>query len=174
MKIYLFDIAVYRLTEEAYFKDLNKYVKKRIPDYDIEEFLMRVVRDPTDQDAQRVMSEASFHSVEFGGGWRYNEIIGYIRIFKYGSQIRAEYWQTNNKRIVKSRRKLFIIKDNKIVPEVTIKDLLSSSAIAESINLCVLNCKNKLKNRFLDLAEYNTFIKYVDWVSFFEKNSIKS
>jgi hypothetical protein len=172
MKKYLFDIAVYRLSEEAYSKDQINNVKKRIPGYEPEELLMRLVRDPNDKDARITMSNASFHNIEFGGGWRYNEIIGYIRIFRENNQIRAEYWQTNKKRIVKSRKKLFIRIDSKIVPEVNIKDVFSSSEISDAIDLCVDKCRdkftNKFKNRHLDLVEYNTIFKTVNWVKAFE------
>lgn len=161
MKYYLFEIPVYRLTEEAYSKKQNEYVAKRVGDYDSEKLLLQSVKPEGGEEARRKLSEASFWCGEFGGGWRYNEIIGYIRVYKYGSQIRAEYWQNDVTRIVKTRNKKFVIKNRKLVPEVGIKN----GDIGAAIDLCVNECKNKLNNRYLDLDIYNLVLRHVNWKS---------
>ncbi len=164
MKLHLFEISVYRLAEKAYSKKQREYVNKHVGDYDSEKLLFQVIKDHHNDDARRKIRDASFWFKEYGGGWRYNEIIGYLRIYKYGSQIRAEYWQNDVKRIVKSRKKKFVIKDRKLVPEVSIKN----GDIGAAIDLCVNECKNKLTNRYLDLETYELVLRDVNWKSVLE------
>ena len=161
MKHHLFEIHVYRLTEEAYSKKQNEYVIKQVGDYDSEKLLFQSVKPEGGEEARRKINEASYWFGEFGGGWRYNEIIGYIRVYKYGSQVRAEYWQNDVKRIVKTRKKKFVTKNRKLVPEISIKN----GDIGEAIELCVNECKNKLKNRYLDLGTYDLVLRHVNWKS---------
>jgi hypothetical protein len=161
MKVHLFEIPVYRLTKETYAKKQNEYVKKNVGDYNSAELLILSAKSLGDNEAIKKILDASFWFNKFGGGWRYNEIIGYLRIYKYGSQIRAEYWQNDVKKIVKTRRKKFIIKDQKLVPEVNIKN----GDIGAAIDICVNDCKAKLRTRYLDLETYDLIIRNVDWKS---------
>lgn len=164
MKQHLFDITVYRIPKELYSKQQNDYVKKNIPDYDADELFANVHDDKTKQK----INEASYYFKDFGGGWRYNEIIGYLRIHKFGNQIRAEYWQTDAKRIVKTRKKQFIIKSAKLVPEVKIKNTASNDDIKQAIDTCIDRCNGKLSKRHLDLTDYNNLLKHVNWVDVFK------
>lgn len=164
MKTHLFEISVYRLTHEAYSEKQNEYVKKHVCGYNSEKLLLQLAKDKNDNEARDKIRDASFWFSDFGGGWRYNEIIGYLRIYQYGSQIRAEYWQNDVKRVVKTRRKKFVIKNRTLVPEVRIKD----GDIAEAIDLCVNACKNKLSKRYLDLETYELILRHVNWKSVLE------
>ena len=160
MKQNLFDIPVYRLPEELYSKQQEDYVKAIISGYDTDKLFANITED----NAKQKINDASYYFKEFGGGWRYNEIIGYIRIHKFGNQIRAEYWQTDAKRIVKTRKKQFIVKNRKLVPEVKIKNTSSNGDISKAIDECINRCKNKLKARHIDLDDYNKTLKHVNWV----------
>lgn len=161
MKQNLFDIPVYRLPEKLYSKQQEDYVKTIIPGYDADNLFANITKDK----AKQKINEASYYFKEFGGGWRYNEIIGYIRIHKFGNQIRAEYWQTDAKRIVKTRKKQFVIKNRKLVPEVKIKNTSSNDDINKALDTCISRCKSKLKTRYIDLDDYNKTLKHVNWVS---------
>ena len=160
MKKHLFDIPVYRLPKETYTKQQEDYVKTNVSGYDTDKLFANV----HDDDAKQKINDASYYFKEFGGGWRYNEIIGYIRVHKFGDQIRAEYWQTDVKRIVKTRKKEFIIKSHKLVPEVKIKDISCNDDIKNAIDTCILRCKKKLKTRHIDLDDYNRIANNVNWV----------
>lgn len=160
MKQHLFDIPVYRLPKHLYSKQQNDYVKKYIPDYDTDELFSNT----HDESTKQKINEASYYLKEFGGGWKYNEIIGYLRVHKFGNQIRAEYWQTDAKRIVKTRKKQFIIKNHKCVPEVKIKNTASNDDVKQAIDICIERCKGNLSKRHLDLIDYNNHLKHVNWV----------
>lgn len=159
MKIHLFEVPVYRLPEEEYSQQQNEYVKMHVSDYNHDELFFQAIKTKGNNEAKQKLSEASFWRKEFGGGWRYNEIIGYIRIYKYGIQIRAEYWQTDAKRIVKTRKRKFIIKNRKLVPEIRIKD----NDMNEAVSLCIESCKKQLNGRHLDLETYELIFQHVNW-----------
>ena len=165
MKHHLFEIPVYRLTEQEYSKKQNEYVAKHVGGYDSNKLLIKASKPEGGEEARKKINEASFFFKEFGGGWRYNEIIGYIRIYKYGSQVRAEYWQNDVKRIVKTRKKIFVIKSRKLVPEVNIKN----GDIGSAIDVCINQCKNELSNRCLDLETYELVLRNVNWKSVLDR-----
>lgn len=159
VKKYLFEIPVYRISEEAYRAEQDQYIKAHEPTYDGAMSLLN------DQDSRSAAKLVGYYAKAFGGGWRYNEIIGFIRIYRCGVQIRAEYWQTDVKRIVKSRKKVFVRKSHKIVHEVAIKDLGSNREIQKAIESCVDLCENHFIDRFLDIQTYRQILCKVDWTN---------
>ena len=81
MKNYIFDIPVYRLSEKDYQKEEDKFSLE----IHNEVFLKN----------GRVNSQTSYEDFKEkwmmpGDSWRYNEIIGYIKLYILGSQIRGE------------------------------------------------------------------------------------
>ena len=98
-------MPVYRLSRERYYKDMDKYINKNMysgsPNHRkmTEEFYRR---EPSQKLAQEDRLRKSY-----GGAWEYNEIIGYIRLYFFGTQIRGEYWGVNAKKIVRTRKKSF-------------------------------------------------------------------
>ena len=100
---YIFDIPVYRLTEDEYYSKLKDYVGDKIylgwPDSIIQEFYKR---NPDNK-----IHVTDSLTKAYGGPWTYNEIIGFIRLHFLGSQIRGEYYEVDSKRITKTRKKQF-------------------------------------------------------------------
>tara|TARA_B100001063_G_C16772156_1_gene562443 strand:- start:780 stop:1295 length:516 start_codon:yes stop_codon:yes gene_type:complete len=100
---------------------------------------------------------------KFGGSWEYNEIIGYLEIYILGNQVRAQYWQDNKKRIVKTRKKQFVFKTHKLVPEVSFDRSLTNEDIFDVINECISDCKQELKGRYLDTSTLDRLGPYINW-----------
>lgn len=64
----LFELPIYRLSEEQYYKSLNKHYEKRKIPYN------------------NFLNEESLNQnlcKDFGDDWKYNKIIGYLRFYKY-------------------------------------------------------------------------------------------
>lgn len=168
MEKYLFDIPVYRLTESQYEQNQTEYIKRFVPEYNPNQLFEKLLKGEFNFDE-------SFQAKNYGGSWRYNEIIGYIRIYLFcRNQIRGDYIQTDAKRIVRTRKKQFIKKIEKIVPEVRIRDVSSKKEIHAAIEKCINRCRlsKVLKNRYLDLEYYNLFSNFIEWGNLLE--SIKS
>ena len=70
-------------------------------------------KEPTQKNAAEDRLRQSY-----GGAWEYNEIIGYIRLYFFGTQVRGEYWGVNSKRVVRTRKKTLEYKTWKLAPEI--------------------------------------------------------
>jgi len=106
----------------------------------------------------------------YGGAWEYNEIIGYIRLYFFGTQIRGEYWAVNAKKIVKTRKKIFEYKTWKLASEIELHWETDSSSIFSQILKYLERCKKELKKRYIDTHNLEAIGPYVDWKSLYEES----
>lgn len=95
--------------------------------------------------------------------WRYNEIVGWLRLFLLGSQIRGELWYTKAKRI-SPRPKKPIFRHGEVFlkgfqPSQTDTEILSE--LAEE--LAEFKKSKRLKGRFLDLECFLSIAPSVSW-----------
>lgn len=112
------------------------------------------------------------HRVIFGGDWEFNEVIGFIKLFFMGTQVRGEYWSTKPSRKVKTRKKDFEFKAHKIVTECEIRQKTNEDILA-AIEEYLTRCKQHLKNRHLDLREFKALKDHIDWMSLLQtRNTI--
>ena len=162
MNNYFFEIPVYRISEVKYNEQMEDFIRKSVPTYEGHAQLLQYnLKNP-----ENIHPDLPLVGVlcrEFGGPWLYNEIVGYLRLYLYHSQIRVEYWQHDVKSIKKSRKRFYCRKSPKIVEEINIKDRRSKSEIKEAIEAAVKLCECKFKDRFLDLNYFNMMKGYVDW-----------
>jgi|SRR5579885_818249 hypothetical protein len=165
MQTDLWDIPVYRISEKKYYEQRNEYIEKRIFRVGSdEETALRAHYKLFPHDYARF---ADHLARSFGGMWRYNEIVGYIRIHFFGGQIRGEYIGLYGKRIVRSRRKLFEIKTHKLAAEITVYGCKESSDIFRLLQRYINDCKKELKGRFVDDSIFHRIGAYVDWEKLF-------
>lgn len=159
IRIDIFDIPVYRLSSEDYDKEWavspeNQILKKIIDS------------DPINRPNQ-VLASGSLRK-SFGGTWSFNEIIGYIRLYVFGIEIRGEYFANNVQKHYKSRHKLFIQPEGRIsTPGLELPLDEGNQKIFEIILLFVKNCKKELKKlrkkAYLDITHLERIGKYIDW-----------
>src|SRR4030042_6250190 len=158
---YFCDVPVYRLPEERYYEEMNDYINRKM-----------FPGPPEDDDMRKVFFSRE-HSQEigfrdhlrdnFGGAWIFNEIIGYIRLHFLGNQIRGEYWGVKNKRIVKTRKKLFEYRTWKLVSEINVPGKADNEEIFKLIIEYLSKCSKELKGRYIDIRILNTIGRYIDW-----------
>ena len=84
-----FDLPIYRLSKDDYFRQRQQYVEEVIDYAD--------GRNERDPDIVRQM-ESHANGI-YGGQWIYNEIIGFVRLYFDGSQVLGAYFRTNAKRL---------------------------------------------------------------------------
>src|SRR5690606_17482106 len=90
---------VYRLQEKKYYSDMNADFEKLVSETWDEKFCQ--------QNPSLVQNWQRHHRSTYGGDWEFNEIVGYIKLYFMGTQVRGEYWSTIPKRKIKTRRKQF-------------------------------------------------------------------
>jgi hypothetical protein len=145
---YFFDLPVYRLPGERYYVERGAFVDRH---------MQPIGHSQLDESFRGHLEYA------YGGPWQFNEIIGYIRLFFLGSQVRGEYFGVQQKRIVRTRRKTMMLLELKLVPEMKIPPNATSAQIFTVISDYVQRCKNQLKKRIVDDSLLTKVGPFVDW-----------
>jgi hypothetical protein len=146
-KKYLFEIPIYRLSPDEYLKQREDFINKN-------------------NNVPKIIAEK-----EFGGDWRYNEIIGYIRIIYIppdDGRIIGELWWINAKRIVKTRRKIFKYaygsKGEFEIRQFEIRKATSNELIFKLLLDNVNNLKTgSFKKYHIDDSLFQLLGKFIDW-----------
>jgi len=93
---YLFDLAIYRISEkkfiERYSADLERYYDSTWPGQG---------RNAVPQELQESVDGHFWEN--YGMPWRFNQVVGWLRIYTLGSQVRGELWFTEATRLVRRR-----------------------------------------------------------------------
>jgi hypothetical protein len=95
--------------------------------------------------------------------WKFNEIIGWLRLFVFSNQIRGELWRTRTKRIFpKSNSVIFYV--GNVLEHAFIQEQ-SDSEISDEVTaeLLLFQKRKNMKGRFLDLECYYSLISNIDW-----------
>lgn len=125
----------------------------------------------SDRDPDIVSQIREHARVMYGGPWRYNEIIGYIRLHFLGSQIRGEYFGPEVKRITKTRKRVLWRKTHKLAPEVSLPSNPSNREIFDGILRYIQSCEQELPKRFVDASQLKTLAPFVNWKRLYESNA---
>jgi hypothetical protein len=153
VKKYFFELPVYRLSEAQYIEEENKFLS----DYYFETHTNKGIPKTT-----TTYEKFKENSNRYRDIWRYNEIIGYVRLYILGNQIRGEYYQHKTTRIRKTRTKHFQFITQKLASEKS----LSNNTNADIYNIIleyVQDCKFELKKRYIDINNFQQIGKYIDW-----------
>lgn len=158
MKIF-FDIPVYRITQEKYESEQDSFIQHELSDTDdvVQEMYRR-------NPEQKTQMKNHFWEL-YGGCWRFNEIIGFIRLHFFFTQIRGEYWRVTSKRIVRTRKKLFAFFDPKVTYEEEIPAGSTNAEIFELVKKYLVRAQNErnLKKFFIDTSVFENIGPFVDW-----------
>lgn len=125
---YLFELHVYRLSEDRYYSAMEEYI------------------DKVNSNIQLPMDSGYLRN-KYGGDWQYNEIIGFLKFYQYGAnQIRCEYWETDSSRKVKTRKKQFIQKSDSYCERKFSKGDTNANLAAVMKNMAS-DCEVRLKRK---------------------------
>lgn len=148
-----FEIPIYRCTIEQHSKEVELDYQKFAEKCHLME----------DKEIKSYYYPNMWHS------WHYNDVIGYLNLYIFGNEIRADLWKVNKERIGKGITKKPFKHFGKVL-ESKIPKNLNSTEIFEFIKLelTTLNRK-KYKNRHFDLEALNTIGNFVNWKELKEK-----
>ena len=152
---------MYQLSEEEYESRQEKYAQKIMAEGGpYAEEMYR--RSPVI--AERMKSHLW---LTYGGPWLFNEIIGFIRLYFFFTQIRGEYWRNDAKKIVRSRKKVFRFREWKVTYEEEIPPGSSSEDIFGLLMNYLARAQADLKNRYVDTSIFTRIGQYIDWKSLY-------
>lgn len=157
---YFMVLPVYRISEEIYNSELNSHIEKQL---NIADFVQN-----EDSDIKRSFEQ--YLRSTYGGAWEFNEIIGFIKLYFFGSQIRGEYWAVKAKRIFKTRNKEYEYKTHKLYMELSVREKTNESILA-TVKEYISGCKRELnRRRHIDLREFERLAPHINWVDLYESN----
>jgi hypothetical protein len=158
---YFFDIPVYRLTEERYNAERQAGIDKAMYPGSPANNEQRRAFYAANPDNERAARDRFWQL--YGGCWRYNEIIAYVRLHFFGSQLRGEYYRVTARRIVRTRNKIIEYRTHKLAPEMDIPDEASSQEIFQIVLSYVAACETELRGRYLDKTLLLQLGPCIDW-----------
>ena len=164
MNNYFYDIPVYRTDEESDKQSYENFLKTNIL-----KFNLYKNDNPGCFDEKRlILYEQNVHTISknaFGGGWRYNQIVGYVRLYFSGNQVLGEWWCHTGKKIHRTtKRQIERSVCHKLAPEEDVDYHLDSASIFAVIMEYIKQCKQELpKGRYLDTSLLEKIGPYLDW-----------
>jgi len=163
---FIFDVPIYRIAEARYNADRKSYVDKRL--YDHPELIRSEIEDFHRECPDSKTRNIDYLQKQYGGPWRFNNIIGYIRLYLDGYQIWGQLWYVYVKRVVrKPRHKILICKNAGLgfgIP-VDIPTKSSNGEIFDLVMKYLDSVRPRFKKRFIDSSLLETVGPYVDWKS---------
>lgn len=156
-----FDIPVYRLSKQKYEAQQSEYVRKGLLEGGRYAEMMYQRNPDTEKDAKDHLR------LVYGGPWLFNEIVGFIRLYFYFKQIRGEYWRVDKRKIVRTRKKVFLFREWKVTYEEEIPRASSSAEIYQLLVKYLERAQAELKNLHVDVSVFVHVGPYVDWKGLF-------
>ena len=159
MKDYIFDIPVYRLSREEYEKSRQENTNKLLQEAGL-------LGRPSDQ-KDRIVQISDHAEMQFGGAWRFNEIVYWIRIVFLGkNQIRGELWSTTANKVIKTRKKVFQYTTYSFGTPIDITYTKTNNEIFQKMCSYINDCKKhpKLIKRYFDLELFEKLGPHIDWI----------
>lgn len=169
MKVF-FDIPIYRLTKEKYESEQNLFIRREMSKGG------EIVREMYRREPKQKKQMEQHLWKTYGGYWRFNEIIGFIRLHFFFTQIRGEYWRVTAKKIVRTRKKVFAFHDHKVTSEEEIPAESTNAEIFAHIQKYLVRAQNEhnLKQFYIDKSVFENVGQYVDWNGLQQINGVKS
>lgn len=163
IQLYFADIPVYRLPEEQYRDAMEKYIDEMM--YGTDPELRQRRKGFYERNPNNKIHFVDSLKRQYGGAWRFNEIVGYIRLFFLGTQIRGELWMVDMQRICRTRKKLLVFHTLKVVPEMGIPSGATSVEIWMILLQYLDEARKKLKPRVVDSSMFEVLGPSVDWAN---------
>ena len=169
MRLFFFDVPIYRLPERCYYAQREAYVEKKLWDPVngralLEKFYKR-------HPHQKLRRQDGYEK-DYGGPWNFNEVIGYIRMYFLGSQVRGELWFVDAERVGRTRRKTLLYKTDKVAPERTLPPNATNDQIFEVVLGYIESARHAFKERVVDDSLLRTVGRHVNWRGMIDAHNI--
>lgn len=152
-----FKIPIYRCTKETHTKYMEKERNKFILIEDKEESPISY------QNGIVLFQDEKWYP------WKYNERIGYLNLFIFGTQLRADTWFIAKKRINKGIiKKKFILVAKSFEKEIPLNKN-SDDVFKFILNTLITYNKTKFKKFHFDLSTFKVTGKFVNWIELTKK-----
>lgn len=150
---YFLDLPIYRLTLDQHTAALEEAKKK---------YLAPLEAQKEAAPESYVHADRWFDAYHWYP-WRYNEIIGWLRLYALGTQIRGELWFVKAKRITQGMRKRFFYVGKAF--ESSFRETHSNEQIANGVEKAIRQFlqERRMKRRALDLECFEVAASVLNW-----------
>jgi hypothetical protein len=95
--------------------------------------------------------------------WRYNELIGFIRLYVCGSQVRGQLWERRAKRQARFPRQPFYCVGDLFQRDISF--LQTNESIASALIAALRACGRErgLRGRYIDVEPFRRMAEHIDW-----------
>lgn len=163
MERYIFEILLYREPQHTFDERYQAAV----------DTFMKPIRHPTvganpDHNPCEIVWEDIFWR-RYGGPWNYNQIVGAIRLYALGTQIRGELWISDRSRYRRNMSNKNISLAGSVF-EVTVHEPTTDADVfREILERIVSFCRDR--QRFVaDLQCFQTTGPHINWTRLFSPN----
>jgi hypothetical protein len=162
--MYFFDVPIYRCTLDKHTKEMEIEKKELTKILDNSGF----TRDKIPESYSNLESH---FDTNIGYSWKYNDIIGWVRLFVCGTQLRGDLWWISSSRIIRRGKKQFRY-FGKAFESQSIKGE-TSSEIFEILCICLkeLSKERPIKGRYIDMELLLNLGPYVNWRRFMDSTT---
>lgn len=94
--------------------------------------------------------------------WRYNEVIGSIRLRFFGSQILGESYSVKRRRIVRTRSKVLEYRTHKLAPEINMPADATGDCLLRLVKCYLRDCERELPRRHIDTGLLDTIGPFIN------------
>jgi hypothetical protein len=156
---YLFDIPIYWCGEDTF---NAKYDAKLHTDEDREKKNLR---------AQGLEYEPSEHLRRLShsilweksmGPWRFNQVVGWVRVYRDGDMLKGEYWSIKANRVGWQLRKKQLVPQGKAF-EIWPGSRETSAQIFNRMHQRLRTFETELRGRVIDFESFENLGRFVDW-----------
>ena len=158
---YFFDLPVYRLKEDDYYRQRDAHIDRAM--YPPDDTYSEAMRERDQAEPRRAITVRHHFEEGYGGVWRFNEIVGYIRLHFLGTQIRGEFFSVDRRRIVRTRTKQFSMHTWKLAPEIEIKQPITSASVRHAVERYLEDCRREIPRRHIDTEAFEVICKHIEW-----------
>jgi len=120
----------------------------------------------SDEMSERLLRISESHFWEtYGGPWRFNQVVGWVRLFVLGTQIRGDLWMANAKRLTRAGQRRFRF-SGKAFEMSCYEDMASEqirAEVEERLRSCVRDPRSGRLH--IDLECFRVASQFLDWRS---------
>ena len=156
---YFFELPIYRVSESVYSAEFHRHLARF---WDETERMHGRAREEIFSDDQRALiQEQQWRN--FGGPWRYNQVVGWVRLFVLGFQIRGEYWMVTSQRLTRRGRRDFRYSSHAFT--FNCSHGMSSDEIRDAVVIELAEFQRECRNGrlFLDVTCFDNAAQCIDW-----------
>ena len=156
---HFFEIPIYRVSERAYVLQFDR--KLDLFRQESEAMYGRAYEDVFSIAQRQVLRDQLWST--FGGPWRYNQAVGWVRLYTLGAQVRGEYWMAAAERLTRRGRREFRYVGSAFTRNCTNRE--SGQEIRDAVWRELLSFQRECRGRsvVLDLDCFQHAMRFIDW-----------